>query len=329
MIQLTSKIFRRTAALAAAAALGLSVTAGALFGTKKTEQAPEEAPVAQELKIFTYRGIPYKAQFLSQGGQGGTLTYAVDQAPRKGTVTVDGDQFTYTPDDGITGSDSFTYTVSDGEGNQSLPATVSVTIEKPRSGVAYADTAGYDAAAAAQYLAETGVFVGARVGDQYYFEPDRTVNRGEFLAMTLEAAGREVSPVTMTGFCDDAAIPTWAKAYASAAVSDGVVKGSVTDEGVALRAEEPITVNEAAAMLDRVLTLEDVDLAAWYPGREAQSAWCAQAVDNLESAAVLSAGSFGSAVMDAPLTRAGAAQMLAAASALMENQEPGIFDWLG
>ena len=329
MIQLTSKIFRRTAALAAAAAIGLSVTAGALFGTKKTEQAPEEAPVAQELKIFTYRGIPYKAQFLSQGGQGGTLTYAVDQAPRKGTVTVDGDQFTYTPDDGITGSDSFTYTVSDGEGNQSLPATVSVTIEKPRSGVAYADTAGYDAAAAAQYLAETGVFVGARVGDQYYFEPDRTVNRGEFLAMTLEAAGREVSPVTMTGFCDDVAIPTWAKAYASAAVSDGVVKGSVTDEGVALRAEEPITVNEAAAMLDRVLTLEDVDLAAWYPGREAQSAWCAQAVANLESAAVLSAGSFGSAVMDAPLTRAGAAQMLAAASALMENQEPGIFDWLG
>ena len=58
MIQLTSKIFRRTAALAAAAAVGLSVTAGALFGTKKTEQAPEGAPVAQELQIFTYRGSP-------------------------------------------------------------------------------------------------------------------------------------------------------------------------------------------------------------------------------------------------------------------------------
>ncbi len=329
MIQLTSKIFRRTLALAAAAAIGLSVTAGALFGTKKTEQAPKDAPVAQELKIFTYRGIPYKAQFLSRSGQGSTLTYAVDQAPQKGTVTVEGDQFTYTPDEGITGSDRFTYTVSDGEGNRSLPATVSVTIEKPRSGVAYADTAGYDAAAAAQYLAETGVFVGARVGDQYYFEPDRTVNRGEFLAMTLEASGREVSAVTMTGFCDDAAIPTWAKAYASAAVSDDVVKGTVTDEGVALRAEEPITFNEAAAILDRVLAMEDVDLAAWYPGREAQSAWCAQAVANLESAAVLSAGSFGSAAMDMPLTRADAAQVLAAAAELMEKEEPGIFDFWG
>ena len=91
---MTSKIFRRTLALAAAAAIGLSVTAGALFGTKQTEQAPKDAPIAQELKIFTYRGIPYKAQFLSQGGQGGTLTYAVDQAPQKGTVTVEGDQFT-------------------------------------------------------------------------------------------------------------------------------------------------------------------------------------------------------------------------------------------
>ena len=53
MIQLTSKIFRRTLALAAAAAIGLSVTAGALFGTKKTEQAPKDAPVAQELKFFS------------------------------------------------------------------------------------------------------------------------------------------------------------------------------------------------------------------------------------------------------------------------------------
>ena len=90
-----------------------------------------------------------------------------------------------------------------------------------------------------------------------------------------------------------------------------------------------MTFNEAAAMLDRVLALEDVDLAAWYPGREAQSAWCAQAVANLESAAVLSAGSFGSDTMEHTLTRADAAQMLAAASALMEEEEPGIFDWLG
>lgn len=323
---MTNRILRRTAAMTAAAALCLGTGAGALFGGEET--AAPGAPVAEELSVFTYRGIPYKAQFLAQDDEGEDLTYAVADPPEKGTVTVDGANFTYTPDDGATGTDRFTYTATDSAGNVSLPATVSVTIEKVRSGVTYADTAGSASAVSAQYLAEAGVFTGARVGDQYYFEPERTVTRGEFLAMTLEAAGREVSPVTLTGFCDDDAIPTWAKAYASAAVSDGVIRGSVTGDGVALRAGDPITFNEAAAVLNRVLALEDVDLAAWYPGREAQSAWAAQAVANLESAAVLSAGSFGSDAMEQTLTRADAADLLAAASALMGDNEPGFFDWL-
>lgn len=38
----------------------------------------------------------------------------------------------------------------------------------------------------------------------------------------------------MTGFCDDEAIPTWAKAYAAAGVTDGIIRGTSTAEGVAL-----------------------------------------------------------------------------------------------
>lgn len=327
MIQLTSKIFRRTAALAAAAAVGLSVTAGALFGTKKTEQAPEGAPVAQELQIFTYRGIPYKARFLSQGGQGGTLTYAVDQAPQKGTVTVDGDQFTYTPDEGLTGSDRFTYTVSDGEGNQSLPATVTVTIEKPRSGVAYADTAGCDAAAAAQYLAETGVFVGARVGDQYYFEPDRTVNRSEFLAMTLEAAGREVSPVTMTGFCDDEAIPTWAKGYVSSALKAGAIQGSLDQEGQPVFGSgETVTQGEATVMLDNLMGILDVPAEVF--ASESGGHWAGQAAANLSASGVIHGGDDSAQAMADPLTRADVAELLDGAMDVMADQDGSIwFSW--
>ena len=53
-----------------------------------------------------------------------------------------------------------------------------------------------------------------------------------------------------------------------------------------------------------------------------------QAVANLESVSVLSAGSFGAETVDAPVTRADAAQMLAAASWLLEGEDSGLLDWL-
>ena len=321
---------KRTFALALTAALLLSVNAGALFGKKKAPaEAAEGAPIAQEITISTYRDIPCKARFLATDSEGEDMTFAVAEQPRKGSVTIDGADFTYTPDEGVTGGDSFTYTATDSAGNVSLPATVTVTIDKTRSGVTYADTADSASAAAAQDLAERGVFTGAKIGDTYYFEPEKTVSRSEFLAMILETAGRDVTAVTMTGFCDDGAIPTWAKAYAAAGVTDGIIRGTATAEGVAFRGEEPITFNEAATVLNRVLDLGDVDLSVWYADREAVPSWAAQAVANMEAVSVLAAGSFGSEAMSDQVTRADAAQMLSAAGRLLDGEKPGIFDWLG
>lgn len=310
---------QRALALSLAAALAMTGGAGALFGRKQADPpASEGAPVARELTISTYRSIPYQAQFLATDAEGEDLTFAVVEQPRKGTVTVDGATFTYTPDEGITGGDRFTYAATDSAGNVSQPAAVHVRIEKIRSGVTYADTRDSAAAAAAQHLAEAGIFTGAQIGEQYYFEPDKPVTRSEFLAMVMETGERKVSAVTMTGFCDDAAIPAWAKAYAAAGVADGIVRGSATDRGAAFRGAAPITFREAAAMLDRTLGLADVDLSAQFPDRQADGSWAGQAVGNLEHARVLAAGSFGSSAMTAPVTRADAARMLSAARGLLE-----------
>ena len=162
-----SSFTRRTAVLALAAALVLSSSASALFGGK-TEQpeAEEGAPQAQDLEVKTYRGISCQGQFLTAGGENGELTFSLVDQPRKGVVVIEGDTFTYAPDDGITGGDSFTYTATDGTGRTSLPAQVKVSIQKARSGVTYADTAGSPAAAAAQELAEEGIFTGCKIGNQ-------------------------------------------------------------------------------------------------------------------------------------------------------------------
>ena len=319
---------KRIAALSLASSLMLSVNAGALFGWGKQTEPVEGAPVAQEISFSTYRDIPYRTQFLASDSEGEDITYAVETPPRKGTVVIDGAEFTYTPDEGITGSDSFTYTATDSAGNVSLPAKVTILIEKTRSGVTYGDTEDPATAAAAQHLAEAGIFTGAKIGGMYCFESERSVTRGEFLAMVMETSGREVSAVTMTGFCDDEAIPTWSKAYAAAGVADGVIRGTTTAEGVAFRGGEAITFNEAATVLNRVLDLGDVDLAVWYADREAVPSWAAQAVGNMEAVSVLAVGSFGSEALNEAVTRADAARMLSAAKTLLDGEEPKAFDWL-
>lgn len=320
---------RRAMALALAAAL-LTGSASALFGKKEEAAQPAEgAPMARDLEITTYKDIPYEAQFLASDSEGDDMTYAVVEEPKKGTVVIDGVNFTYTPKEGAVGGDSFTYAATDSAGNVSAPATVTVTIEKTKSGVMYSDTEGCKAAAAAQYLAEAGIFTGTKLGDQYYFEPDRTVSRSEFLALVMETAGHEVTDVTMTGFCDDEAIPTWAKAYASAGVAQGIIQGKTTAEGAAFRGEETITFNEAATVLDRVLDMGDVDLDVWYADREAVPSWAAQAVGNMEALSVLSVGSFGSQTMEQAVTRADAAQMLSAAKTLLTGEtDRGLLDFL-
>ena len=196
-----------------------------------------------------------------------------------------------------------------------------------KSGVAYSDTQGSGAEAAAQYLAEAGIFTGTCLAGEYFFEPERTVTRAEFLAMTMDCLGMSASAVTVTGFTDDAAIPAWAKDYASAALRQGVVRGSAGENGAAFRAGDPITFREAAVMLDRALRLRDVDLALCFAGTEDDS-WAAQAVGNLEYCSVLAAGSFGSAATADTVTRADAARMLASAAILAEEADPGLFSWL-
>lgn len=317
--------------MALTAALVLSGSASALFGKKQEQPAAEEgAPAARDLEIKTYRDIPYQAQFLATDSEGEEMTFSLAELPRKGVVVIEGDTFTYTPDEGITGSDRFTYTAADSAGHTSLPATVKVSIDKARSGVTYADTDGTPAAAAAQELAEEGIFTGCRIGGQYFFEPDRPVSRSEFLAMVMEASGRDVTAVTMTGFCDDGAIPTWAKAYAAAGVADGVMQGTATVEGLAFRGDDAITFNEAATVLDRVLDMGNVELDVWYADREDVPSWAAQAVGNMEAVSVLAAGSFGSLTMEEAVTRGDAARMLSAAKTLLDGREEraGLFDWL-
>lgn len=307
-------------AAALMAALALCLSGGALAA----DQAESGGPIARELEVRAYQGVAYVGT-LEGGGEGDT--YALVTEPKRGSVTLEGDQFTYTAKK--TGKDSFTYTVTDQQGRTSAPATVKITVTKAKTDVRYTDLEGDGAHTAAIRLAERGVFTGAQVGGSYFFEPQRTVSRGEFLAMVMDITGVETEPVTMTGFSDDGAMPAWCRSYAASAAEQGLIQGVPGDDGVAFAADDPITFNEAAAILDRTLSLSDVDVETWYADREAVPSWAAQAVGNLESVQVLAAGSFGSASMAEPLTRSDAARILCAAEVLATGEEKGLLSFLG
>ncbi len=279
------------------------------------------APVAEHLELTTYKNVAITDRFSAVDPEGDLLTYRLVKKPARGSVTIEEDgRFVYTPYENKTGKDSFTYIAMDTVGNASDPATVKVKIEKPDTKVTYADLSGHPAHKAAIRLAEEGVFVGECMGGEYFFQPDAAVTRGEFVAMAMNAAGVEsLEGVSRTGFADDESIPTWAKPYVSSALKCGLVQGTTDEEGrVVFRADDSITTAEAAVLLDRVLSVTDVDAQTFAAGAPA---WAAQSAANLSTCGVLPA----EAGLTETLTRGEAAQLLCAALDLLDSRDTGWF----
>ena len=296
------------------------IPASAIFGREKAAPAADAgAPIAQSIDVRVYRGIPYTGTLAAIDREGGEVSFAIAEQPSKGTVTLDGETFVYTSAKNKTGVDRFPYTATDAAGSTSAPAEVRITIARAKCGVTYDDMAESAAYTAAVDLAEHGVFVGAQVGSRRFFEPDRAVSRGEFVTMALACAGIPAGDLTMTGFCDDAEIPTWAKGSAVSALQCGLIRGVGTEGGMAFCADEGVTLSEAATVLNRLLRVTDVDLSDYDAG--SADAWSAQAVANLESVRVIESGSFSAGDWQRPLTRGEAAQLLSAAMTLAEKKQ--------
>ena len=282
------------------------------------------APIAENLELTTYKNVALTARFAATDPEGDLITFQLIKKPARGAVTMPEEgssEFVYTPYENKAGKDSFTYVAVDAVGNASDPATVKLRIEKPDTKVTYSDMEGDPAHKAAIRLAEEGIYVGECMGGAYFFQPDAAVTRGEFVAMAMDAAGVEaLAGVERTGFADDEAIPTWAKAYAASALKAGLVQGSRGADGqVVFQAEEPITAAEAAVLLDRALQVTDVSAETW--AAEGVPAWEAQSAANLTTCGVLPAGSS----LGETLTRGEAAQMLCSALELLDSRDTGWF----
>ena len=283
------------------------------------------APIAENLELCTYKNVAITASFAATDPEGDLLTFQLVDKPARGAVTMPEDgsnEFVYTPYENKTGKDSFTYVAVDAVGNTSAPATVKVKIEKARTKVTYADMDGVSAYRSALRLAEEGVLIGECVGGTYFFQPDLTVSREEFVALAMHTMGLEaLEGITRTGFADDDTIPTWAKGYVSSALKSGYVQGVLSADGVVFDPERAITRAEAAVLLDRMLQVTDAAVTTLYTDYDAAPAWACQAAVNLETAGVLQTNADGALALSEPLTRADAADLLCGALDVLESRE--------
>jgi VCBS repeat-containing protein len=228
------------------------------------------APVAVNSALETYKNLPNEGALQVSDPEGQKLTFTVTRQPKRGTVTVREDgTFLYTPKKNKVGTDSFTYTAADPAGHVSREATVTVEILKPSTATMYTDTIGSDCRFEAEWMRNTGLFVGEQVGGASCFQPEKCVSRGEFMTMLIKTLGIEVDvDAVYTGFTDE--IPVWLKPYLAAALRCGITAG--WPNGQVFGANEAITGAEAAVLMQNALDLtvttiagkdEETDVPTW------------------------------------------------------------------
>lgn len=168
-------------------------------------------------------------------------------------VRADG-TFVYTPRKNKVGIDSFTFTATDPAGNVSREATVTISILKPSDATQYTDTIGSDCRFEAEWMKNTGLFVGETIGGAQCFREGQSVTKGEFLTMMVKSLGIPVDEnATYTGYTDE--VPNWLQPYLAAAMRAGLTAGLPVSETGALGLADTVTGAEAAVMLQNAMDL--------------------------------------------------------------------------
>lgn len=259
----------------------------------------DKAPIAVDSSVETYKNMANEGTLKVSDPEGLTLTYTVTRQPKRGSVTLREDgTFLYTPKKNKVGTDSFTYTATDPAGHVSREATVTVQILKPSDTETYTDTLGSNYRFEAEWMRNTGLFVGEQIGGESCFQPEKSVSRGEFLTMLVKSLDIEVDEkAAYTGFTDE--IPSWLKPYLAAALRSGITAD--WPHGEVFGANEPISGMEAAVLIQNALDLTVTTVA----GKDEDSAIPSWAVTAMNAMA-----DHGLEVTAGTLTRAQAAKLL-------------------
>ena len=224
----------------------------------KVNYAPEALGDSVSASIIqTQQSISVYGNLDANDPENDNLEFIIVTYPKKGTLTLtemDSGRYCYTPNKNLTGKDKFTYVVRDEYGNYSKPMTVSVKITERLCDTVYRDMQDREEYNATVAMAAMGIMSGKQIGDDLYFEPDKTVTRAEFVAMAMKCVGiRADSTMQSTYFDDDEDISASLKGYIATAQRVGYISGDFKDGKLVFSPNEEITKYEAAKILSAMI----------------------------------------------------------------------------
>ena len=213
-----------------------------------------QAPIAEDFAAETYKNLPIDGKLKVRDPEEEAMTFTLVRQPKRGSVELREDgSFIYTPKKNKVGIDSFVYTATDSAGKVSRETTVTITIVKPTDSTQYTDTVGKSCRFAAEWMKNTGIFVGETLDGNACFGPEKAVTRGQFLAMLVRTLDIPLEKVPAGQFEDQ---PQWLRPYLAAALRSGLTAGLEDGEPGAA-----ITGGDAAVMIQNALGISAETLA--------------------------------------------------------------------
>lgn len=234
--------------------------------------------------------------------EGDLCTFFLVKAPEKGSVSIDGNCYCYTPMDGKTGSDTFTYVAADSYGNYSAPADVTVNIVN--SAVLLKDMEGQKSGNAAAVLCRAAIL---KTADSCFY-PNKKISRIDFLSSAMKACGTEFpSGQYQLNFSDCNSLTEEQIQSLGLAVRMGIVSGSQNKKGeLCFRPDDAISGPEAALIVSRLSGVEMDDALETSLETDSVPTWAIGSVNTMRNAIGYDCPS----ITASALTRADAASLL-------------------
>ncbi len=247
------------------------------------------------LSASTYKNIAYFGNMTAYDPDGDELNFEVVTYPKKGLITVtdkSSGKFIYTPTKNYIGSDSFGYCVTDKYGNRSDEITMTVKTVRSENGTVFDDLIGKSCHNSAITISDRGVMTGKFSGNDFIFDADARMTRSEFLASAMKAAGIDPLPWgdgIVSVFSDDSEIPAEYKPYVITAVKNGIIDTKTEDAAkLTFKPNEPITLSEAAVMLNNMLGKKMPNELPTFSDAELIPEWAEEAIYSLAAAGIIS-----------------------------------------
>lgn len=226
-------------------------------------EKPNLPPAPKDSSFDTQKNISYKGFLGAADPENDNLTFSIVSSAKHGIVQLIDKAsgfFMYTPKAEFTGRDIFSFRVTDAYGNRSDSLKVTIHVTEPETNITFSDMVNHWAHNSAIKAVSDGLF-GCGVQDgKLVFNPELDITRGDFLAVSMIAAGLEknIEKTGKTAFCDDADIPVNIKSYAQAALEWGIITGYAEAGGEpSFRSTAPISRSEASLILSRLLSLPE------------------------------------------------------------------------